>query len=189
MKPRRFIRLFKGQFAPSVAQGLKLQTVRPRPARMPAAGDIQINREWTGKPYRSKQRDLSAGIITGVKPIEIYGDSIQLDGRRLTSLQRDEFAVADGFPSFAEMADWFRQPHDLPFEGVVIHWHAIATVFKKATGMVGSIDTGELVKVRHDNGKTCTIERLEWKGSQVNLMNCIVGVPRHHLKFGPVTLP
>jgi hypothetical protein len=32
----------------------------------------------------------------------------------------DEFAVADGFSSFHEMADWFDITHGLPFVGVLI---------------------------------------------------------------------
>lgn len=43
-----FVRMFKPQFAPMVENGTKLQTVRPRPKRMPKEGDAISLRCWTG---------------------------------------------------------------------------------------------------------------------------------------------
>lgn len=117
-----FVRMFKPQFASLVEQGQKLQTVRPTPKRRPAPGDTISLRAWTDKPYRSKQRILATGTIEQVSDIEIYGDSIHLAGRRLTNQQRELFAIADGFATFNDMAEWFRHTHDLPFEGILIHW-------------------------------------------------------------------
>ena len=42
------VKLFKPQFSPLVESGLKLQTVRPTPKRMPKPGDRISLREWTG---------------------------------------------------------------------------------------------------------------------------------------------
>jgi hypothetical protein len=117
-----FIRMFKPQFAPLVASGQKLQTVRPTPKRRPAPGDEISLRAWTDKPYRSKQRILGTGTIQQVSDIEIYGDSIHITGRRLSTEEREAFAIADGFPSFHELAKWFRHTHDLPFHGIIIRW-------------------------------------------------------------------
>lgn len=117
-----FIRMFKPQFAPAVEAGTKLQTVRPTPKRRPAPGDAISLRAWTDKPYRSKQRILGTGTIEQVFDIEIYGDSIHITGRRLSSLERETFANADGFATFADMAEWFRATHDLPFVGILIRW-------------------------------------------------------------------
>ena len=56
---------------------------------------------------------------------------MELDGRELPShiYSRDqieptdnEFAEADGFKGFMDMAEWFAKTHGLPFKGVVIEW-------------------------------------------------------------------
>ncbi len=125
-KPRRFVRMFQPRFARLVEAQVKLQTVRPTPKRRPQVGDILDAREWTGKPYRSKQRLLLESRIIEVKEIEIYGSNIFLNGRRLTSDLRELFAQQDGFADFAEMAAWFQAQHGLPFKGVVIYWEAKA---------------------------------------------------------------
>lgn len=119
---RRFVRLFKPQFAALVESGRKLQTVRPTPTRMPCAGDTISLRIWTGKPYRSKQRVLREAVIVQVLPVRITSVGIQLDGMYLCDDTELKFALADGFRSWPEMRDWFRAEHGLPFEGIVIYW-------------------------------------------------------------------
>lgn len=55
---------------------------------------------------------------------------MKLDGQHVQSVlgnrydppTDNEFAQADGFDSFMDMADWFRDVHGLPLEGVVIYW-------------------------------------------------------------------
>jgi hypothetical protein len=114
--------MFMPRFAEMVADGRKPHTVRPRPKRMPAAGDRISLRTWTGLPYRSKQRVLKVATISEVMDVEIYGDSIHIAGRRLSAEQRESFAKSDGFLDFAELAELFRAMHGLPFEGIVIYW-------------------------------------------------------------------
>lgn len=117
-----FVRLFQPRFADLVERGVKTQTVRKTPKRMPAAGDRISLRTWSGSPYRSKQRVLREAEIVEVWPVEIYGDSIHVGQRRLSSVEREAFARADGFRDFADLAEWFRTTHDLPFDGVLIRW-------------------------------------------------------------------
>ena len=117
-----FVRMFKPRFAPLVEAGMKLQTVRPTPKRRPAAGDTISLRCWTDKPYRSKQRILREAEISEVMDVAIYADSLHVGYRRLSAEQRDAFAKADGFGSFAELVEWFRETHGLPFEGILIAW-------------------------------------------------------------------
>jgi len=130
--PASFVRMFKPRFAPLVERGEKLQTVRPTPQRMPKPGDKISLRCWTDKPYRSKQRVLRDAIISSVTRCEIRNDGIMLrdtsggflneDWLGLLDGSADKFAVADGFSSFHEMADWFDLTHGLPFAGVLICW-------------------------------------------------------------------
>jgi len=124
-KPSRFVRMFKPRFAALVAEGKKLQTVRPIPHRMPKPGDLLSLREWCGAPYRSKQRVIREAVVESVRRVTInYGfvQSIEIDGTWLTNAEEDAFAVADGFASFLDMFEWFSENHGLPFKGIVIAW-------------------------------------------------------------------
>ena len=115
------VKLFKPQFSPLVESGLKLQTVRPTPKRMPKPGDRISLREWTGAPYRSKQRVLREAKIVSIQPIRM-DLWISINGEVLTVRRAEAFARADGFASLYEMTCWFEDTHGLPFEGVVIKW-------------------------------------------------------------------
>ena len=118
---RRFVRMFKPQFAAAVEAGEKCQTIRPTPKRMPEAGDLISLRCWTEKPYRSKQRELREATITKVLPITIEESKILLCGLEIHTTP-DEFAVRDGFKDWPEMRQWFADTHGLPFSGVLICW-------------------------------------------------------------------
>ena len=62
----------------------------------------------------------------------------------------------------------------------------IAEVSKRITGRIASFEVGEIVKVTHNDGRTCTIERETWRGSLVEICNRVVGVPVNRLKFLPL---
>lgn len=120
MKPRRFVRMFKPQFAQMVRDSIKLQTVRPIPKRMPVPGDIIDCREWSGKPYRSPQVRLKESEIVRV-------DLVTIDPCGLTDHgiweSGDDFARLDGFANFDELVNWFIRHHRiLPFKGIVTVW-------------------------------------------------------------------
>jgi hypothetical protein len=121
----RFVRMFKPRFARLVEAGTKRQTVRPIPCRPPHVGDLVSCREWTGRPYNSKQRILREEIITRVEPITIftkYG-RIEIGCYILPQIEAESFAKADGFDSLEEMLGWFKKEHgEEIFEGIVIYW-------------------------------------------------------------------
>jgi hypothetical protein len=120
---QNFVRMFKPQFADAVENGTKLQTVRPRPKRMPKPGDTISCRCWTEKPYRSKHRILKTTVVTQVSDIELTSmHRIKLAGLILNFEDAIAFAKADGFPSPGAMFEWFDNTHGLPFEGIVIIW-------------------------------------------------------------------
>lgn len=110
------VRLFQPRFASLVESGVKLQTLRKTPKRMPKVGSKISLRVWTGNPYRSKQRVLKESIITRVEPFDL--DAMRLD----EPAKRDAFARADGFADWADMLAWFVQTHGLPFRGILIAW-------------------------------------------------------------------
>lgn len=128
LSSRRFVRLFEPQFADLVEAGLKRQTVRPTPKRMPEAGDHIDCRTWTGAPYRSKQRRLFEGPITRVAAVQIVQDLpyrtelIIIGGTPLSRFQAGAFALEDGFASTVQFYAYFRQHYGPRFTGIVIKW-------------------------------------------------------------------
>lgn len=116
----RIVRTFQPRFARLVEKGLKRQTIRKTPKRMPKVGDTFDAREWAGSPYRSKQRKIQESPIREVSVVEILTKSIKLNGRLIPVSEHHFFANDDGFSSIYEMRDWFRENHTLPFKGVLI---------------------------------------------------------------------
>jgi hypothetical protein len=109
-------RMFKPQFAAMVKAGTKRQTIRPVPKRMPKVGDLESWRQWSGRPYNSPQIELARVRLISVTAIKIYASHIDA----WTGVGIEDFARADGFESFAEMAIWFQREHGLPFRGILI---------------------------------------------------------------------
>lgn len=113
--------MFKPQFAKLVQNGTKRQTIRPVPKRLPALGAVESWREWKGKPYRSKHRELAVVMLTNVQIVEICEAGIRNNrGRLLPYLVALATARADGFSDWREMREWFKAQYGLPFVGVVI---------------------------------------------------------------------
>lgn len=117
---KKHVRMFKPQFAQLVEAGTKCQTVRPTPKRLPRAGDSISLRAWRGKAYRSKQRVLREAVISEVAMVDITETGIAVNSYAVPC---DDFARADGFQNFVELRDWFKDTHDLPFEGILIRWN------------------------------------------------------------------
>jgi hypothetical protein len=134
MKPRHFVRTFQPRFAALVESGVKRQTIRPQPKRIPRPGDTISLRAWKGRPYRSKQRILREATISNLEGITIHADGVEISpgtlrvfwmgeaGRRRPHL--DAFARKDGFADWPDMKAWFLANHTLPFTGCLITWAA-----------------------------------------------------------------
>lgn len=105
----------------------KRQTVRPWPKRqcdVPQVGHRISCREWTGRPYNSKQRVLCGGRIVDVRYIEIRRGSITFPGIWVHTAPREmtRFAKADGFESLRDFHAWFLKSEATVFRGVFIQW-------------------------------------------------------------------
>lgn len=143
MKKRRTcVKTFMPSMAPKVEDGSKQQTVRPWPKReqdIPKAGDRFSGREWTGKPYASKQRILREGPIKEVLRITIRPSHILLfriiyrkaGGLRFqqVELMADNtkqwiFAQKDGFTTLEDFRAWFLKKGATEFRGILIKWKA-----------------------------------------------------------------
>ena len=122
---------FKKQFADDVECGHKRQTVRaPRKDGRAHAKVGDRLKLYTG--MRTKGcRLLGEATVARIATIWMDAVSMKLNGQHVFStlhsrddpITDNEFAKADGFEGFTEMADWFGDVHGLPFEGVVIYWN------------------------------------------------------------------
>ena len=122
---KNFVRMFQPRFAALVDAGVKKQTVRPVPKRLPEPGDLLDAREWIGRPYRSKQRKIGRFRITRVCPIFIdaYGVSLGYGNGRWIAVDPTKFARADGFEGFEELwSSFWEFYHEERFHGIVIFW-------------------------------------------------------------------
>ena len=124
-RARWFVRMFKPRFAALVESGVKCQTIRPKPKRMPMAGDRISLRAWIGKPYRSKQKILCQAVITDVQPCFISRSGIIVGEKWTEFFDMNSIAVADGFRDAHEMRSWFEETHGLPFNGILIKFQRL----------------------------------------------------------------
>ena len=112
---------FKKQFAPKVRDGSKCQTVRGQRDRHARPGEpIQL---YTGQ--RTKQCEkliIPDPICLSVEEIVINSNLVVISGWTLWSHKQEEFAIADGFESYAEFLAFFAETHGFNFEGVLIKW-------------------------------------------------------------------
>ena len=124
---------FKAAFADDVEEGRKRRTIRrTRKAKNPAPGDeLQL---YSG--LRTKAcRKLADAICTRVRVVTIDHMGIKLEGRHLWAGHAPayqggvdpehydgDFAHADGFQCFGDMADFFESHYGLPFTGQLIEW-------------------------------------------------------------------
>lgn len=124
---------FKSEFAIAIDAGKKCRTIRRvRKAGNPECG--MVLQLYTGLRTMDceKIRDVTC---TRVRPVLINHMGIVLDGRHLWAgdapayqggpepdYYDGDFARADGFDSFGDMAEFFEKQYGLPFEGQLIEW-------------------------------------------------------------------
>jgi hypothetical protein len=120
------VKMISAQFVAKVRAGTKRQTVRPARKYPHKVGDVLDLREWSGRPYRSKQLAIIMARCTDYFSIRIFEDGYRVDGIT-THRPQDLLAMAraDGFESWAEMADWFAARYGLPFDGYVTAWRPL----------------------------------------------------------------
>jgi len=110
---------FQNRFAGKVETGKKRQTIRAerKDGRHPKVGDTV--RLYTG--MRTKNcRLLREAEIQSVDRIVIDDRGIWINGDFV--LERQAFAIADGFENWQEMRDWFFKTYGPEFCGCLIKW-------------------------------------------------------------------
>lgn len=128
---------FKAEFADDVDEGRKRRSIRaPRKdGRVPKKGERAHLFTGMRSPKCRRLRDGEADTVWRVRPVQISHAGVCLDGRMLFAgdtpayqggpdpeAYDGDFARADGFDSFSDMADWFQKQHGLPFSGNLIEW-------------------------------------------------------------------
>ena len=112
---------FKKQFAALVEAGHKRQTIRAKrtDGLNPRVG--QTLYLYVGTRTKSC-RKLRAAVCESVQQITIDDHGVNIDGGWLSPMERQDFAVADGFEDFYELKCFFNKEHGLPFEGLLYKW-------------------------------------------------------------------
>jgi hypothetical protein len=122
--------VFQNRFEAPILAGRKPHTIRGhrRDGRPRAkVGETISLRVWTGKPYRSKQREFARAVVEFAFPVRITDKTItRVDyAPRQVRLVKEWIARNDGFRDWSEMRDWFAATHGLPFEGVLVKWRLL----------------------------------------------------------------
>lgn len=124
---------FKAEFIVAIDEGQKRRTIRRiRKAGNPKPGDCLQLYAGLRTTHCEKIRDATC---TRVRRIYIDAMGVRIDNRTLYSGEApasmgaprpddydSDFARADGFDSFADMAVFFEKQYGLPFEGQLIEW-------------------------------------------------------------------
>lgn len=118
---------FKAMFAPRILDGSKRQTIRADRRRHARPGEqVQL---YTG--MRTKHCKLIArAACIAVEPVTLIfreGDGVAMEGFKTAYGNLDGFARADGFDSWAQLAQFWSDNHPgiQVFDGVVIRWGAL----------------------------------------------------------------
>lgn len=117
---------FKDRFVPFILDGSKTHTIRGERADgyRDEPGDIM----HLYNKLRTKKRNLvMRAPCVRVEPIIITpGAMVRISGEWLEDDEREALARRDGFPDFAEMIAFWREPKNrLPFKGWVFHWNYV----------------------------------------------------------------
>ena len=128
------VRMISQEFVTKVLDGSKPHTIRPTPWE---EGQLYSLRVWTGKPYRSKQREIGVIECTRTEQIIIgYEGILRRDSEDQPRMRKvtdpadreelDRLAKADGFDEgWPQMLGWFAARYQLPFEGYINHFKVV----------------------------------------------------------------
>lgn len=113
---------FQERFASDVQQGIKTQTIRA-PRKNGHAKPCNRLQLYSGMRTPNCRKLVNPDpICVEVSKVEISRNWMKLDGEFVAWFDVDNFAKADGFACYGEMAEWFENTHGLPFTGVLIKW-------------------------------------------------------------------
>jgi hypothetical protein len=107
------------RFAADVKSGKKRQTIRAIRKRPFRIGDTLYH--WVDQRQPTRQ-SLGTHKCRMAVDIKIWPLMCSVGKRNLWGSEAEELAIADGFDSFDDMAQWFDKVYGLPFCGQLIMW-------------------------------------------------------------------
>jgi hypothetical protein len=110
---------FSSEFAESIINGTKLQTIRYVRQRPIFTGDTL--HLYTGMKTK-EVRKLGIGVVTSIRLIEITKDDILVSDKKLGHFEKMRLAMGDGFQNLDKFYAWIKSHYGLPFSGVIINW-------------------------------------------------------------------
>ncbi|WP_155837429.1 hypothetical protein [Herminiimonas sp. CN] len=114
---------FPAELVPEITSGRKNRIV----AALPASGLIPSPGSRVQLYCGSGKKDrvlIAQGRICAVRPVLLWGDLMAVDGHDLSAAAAEDFALAEGFASFAQFNAWCQAHHALPFSGYLAEWEA-----------------------------------------------------------------
>lgn len=124
--------LFQNRFEAPCLAGSKVHTIRGHRKdgkRRAKVGETVSLRVWTGKPYRSKQREFAQAVVEEVFPVSVEWNGMRFGTHfywdKVWLLKLDEVAIKDGFKDWPEMLNWFDANNGVPFCGVMVKWRLV----------------------------------------------------------------
>ena len=112
---------FQKRFVSFIESGEKCQTIRSVRSRPDKPGNVLYL--YTGLS-RKGARLLMRAVCTSIEEIEFHPRSpfmrVAINGIELSKDECEALATCDGFQSFGDMAEFFRER--LPFKGHLIRW-------------------------------------------------------------------
>jgi hypothetical protein len=102
--------------------GAKIHTIRANAKGYYKNGDLVSVREWSGKPYASKQDVIWDGVRIGVVPVQIGGIDFAFVGRpnAIVSVPLGQLARNDGL-CLHDLLDWLKVDDKHTFHGSLIY--------------------------------------------------------------------
>ncbi len=98
-------------FREAFLNGTKIHTIRINAKGYWKDGDIVSVRQWSGRPYASKQEVIKDGVRIGVVPVAFFNFSVHADMPRNDGLSPDDF---DSW--------FFSKSSDSAYGGSILHF-------------------------------------------------------------------
>lgn len=116
-------------FRDKIESGAKHQTIRGVRKNPIKSGD-RLFMYWKQRSPKNCEKlgEATCKAVTKVV-IEDTGYLLFNPPENRQELNKNDFAIADGFDNWQKLIEFFESAHGLPFEGVLIEWDSIKSPF------------------------------------------------------------
>lgn len=113
-------------FRDEILAGRKIHTIRENAdwwmevaEKVNAGKKVLSIREWSGKPYASKQTEITQFTKIGVQKVQWVGTDVVIGPHEYNITIFEDMAANDGL-QIKDFLNWFKYPE--PFTGVILHF-------------------------------------------------------------------